>query len=34
MEKGFKKNGIWVEENLLAVEKKEWRKLEMLRNSL
>ena len=34
VEKGFKKNGIWVEENLLAIEKNEWRKLQKLRNSL
>lgn len=27
VEKGFKKNGMWVEENLVAIEKSEWDKL-------
>lgn len=34
VEKGFEKNGIWIEENLLAIDKKEWYELKGLRNWL
>lgn len=29
LEKGFQKNGKWVEEHLLAIEKEEWNKLKL-----